>query len=181
MVLRLVDVHAFTGGPQDDSARADDVGDVDGLLAALQGVLSGFGIVGGVATVDRHGMLPETRRDELGDNSLAIENLLCLLGFLHDLVVGDIHAGHRVIVVELHALKAELLDQLELLRSGHGLSHRGSEYVGPFVDVPRAEGEPENRLACHLCLLCQSNRIPAEGAFLQNLRSASSAAPSASS
>ena len=92
---------------------ADGVGDVDGPLGALDGVFAIAGAVGGEAAVDRLGMLPQARGDELAEEPLAVEHLLDLGDPFHRL--REIEVGrHDVVIVELHAVEAELLVFLDL-------------------------------------------------------------------
>ena len=145
-ILGFADVGAFTGEPQHDVLGAEGLGDIDGALAALDGVFAALRAVVGVAAVDGVGVEPHARRDELGGQPFAVEDLLELLGLLDDLSGGHLevaHARHGVVVVELDAVEADLLVAGELLGEGHGLADFGPERIGAFVDVPGTKRESE--------------------------------------
>ena len=142
-ILGLADVGAFARQPQDDVLAADGVGDVDGALAALDGVLALGGAVGGVGAVDGLAVFPQARGDELAEEPLAVEDLLDLGRRLHErLRVGvDLVGRHDVVVVELDAVEAELLVLADLGGEGDFLADGRAEGVGAGADVPGAEGE----------------------------------------
>src|SRR5207244_1364297 len=117
-----------------------EVGDVHRPLRALDGVLALGGAVGGVAAVDGARVLPEPRGDELAEESLAFEHLLYLLCPLLGASGVEVGPAH-VVVVELHAVEAELLVLADLGGELDLAAHRRPERVGPRADVPGAEGE----------------------------------------
>ena len=53
-----------------------------------------------------------------------------------------INLRHRIVIVKLHALEAELFVNLQLLRELHARPNRRAERIGAFVNVPRTEREP---------------------------------------
>jgi hypothetical protein len=81
--------------------------------------------------------------------AFAVQHPARLPGFLDHPLVGYVHAGHRVVVVELHRLETQLLVQLQLLGELDRLAYRGPEHVGPLVDVPGPEGKTELSFAGH--------------------------------
>src|SRR5262249_27092461 len=85
-------------------------------------------------------MLPQARRDELAEQALAFEDFLDLRsaseGFGRRQVGLD-----NIIVVELHAVEAEVLVLAALGRKGDLLAHRRPKGVGAHADVPGTERE----------------------------------------
>src|SRR5262249_38428036 len=78
-----------------------------------------------------------------GEQAFAVEDLFQLGSGLGDrLRVGVDQVGrHSVVVVELHAVEAELLVLAELAGEGQLLANRRPERVGAGADVPGTEGE----------------------------------------
>ena len=146
-VLGFADVGSLAGQPQNDVAAAHAAGDVHGALRPVDGVLAFGRAVGGVAAVDGAGMLPEARGQELAEQALVVEYLLNL-GDAALRFSGREFGGDYVVVVELHAVEAELLVFADLGREGDLGANRRAERVGAGADVPGAEGETVSSGRC---------------------------------
>src|SRR5207248_8235457 len=96
--------------------------------------------VGRVAAVDGLGVLPQPGRDEFAEQALAVEQFLDLGSAA--LAARRVKVGlDHVVVVELHAVEAELLVLAHLGGEGDLLARRRAERIGAGADVPGAEGE----------------------------------------
>src|SRR5438552_2229302 len=82
------------------------------------------------------------RRHELAAQPLAVEQLLGLRRRLLDAGRVLVDLRHRIIIVELHAVEAELLVLADFRRKRHLLAHRRAERISPHADVPGAKREP---------------------------------------
>ena len=141
-VLGLADVGAFARQPEDDGLAIEGAGDVDAFPGAVPGVIAVGGAVGGVGAIDGLAGEPEARSDEFRGETLVGEHGLHLRRLLQDRVRGEsVHAGHHVVVMELHALEAQRSVEGEFFLVGKGRAHLGAEGISALADVPGAKGE----------------------------------------
>ena len=135
-ILRLADVCTFAREPEDDQLGAEDVGDVDGFLEAVFRICAGLGIIGCEAAVNSFGIKPEARRDELCIKACAVELFTEFFGnggYLRGSLAIDF--GDGVIVMELDAVKAELLEKRKLFIKRERFSDVWTKRIRAFVDV----------------------------------------------
>ncbi len=66
------------------------------------------------------------------------------LGFSNDLFrVEIVHARHRIVIVELNAVKTQLLIGLQLFVEGNTFADSRTERIRTFMNVPRTKRESE--------------------------------------
>src|SRR5262249_21263132 len=97
--------------------------------------------------VDGLRVFPEARGHELGEQALAVEDLLQLRGALLERRRVLVDVRHGVVVVKLHAVEAEFPVLAQLGGEGDLLADLGAERVAAGADVPGAEGEAVGALA----------------------------------
>ena len=85
-------------------------------------------------------MFPKPRGDKLAEEPFVSEHLLDLGDPLHRLRVVEI-GRHDVVIVKLHAIKAELLVLANLGGKLHVLADLGAERIAARRDIPGAEGK----------------------------------------
>src|SRR5438105_3873424 len=86
-------------------------------------------------------MFPQARGDELGEETLAVEDLLEPAGSLLERRRVLVDVGHGVVIMELNAVEAEFFVLAQLGGEAHFLAHLGAERVAAGADVPGAKGE----------------------------------------
>ena len=127
-VFRLADVGAFARQPEHDVAAAERVGDVDGSLRALDGVagartalldVNAPSIVLGCS----HSRGATNSQNRPSPSSIFLTRAAAFWSGGRVLV--DLR--HDVVVVELHAVEAELLVFAHLGGEGHFLADLGTE------------------------------------------------------
>ncbi len=91
-------------------------------------------------------VFPEARRDELAEQTFAVEHLFdfrdAFAGLL-DVPVG----GNHVVIVKLHAVKAEFLVFAQFQGEFDVGPNHGAERVGALADIPRPKSEAVGALA----------------------------------
>ena len=136
---------AFTGQPQLDLVGAECLGDIAGAAGTPLGEFAVFLAGSGEAAVIRALVEPQTRSDELCEQTVLVEHRLDVLGVVDDLLLGHVvHVGNCVVVMELHAGQADLGIFLHFLFQRNALAMAGAKGLVALMDVPRACGEAES-------------------------------------
>ena len=144
-VLAFSTQGAFTGQPQLDLVGAECLGDVAGAAGTPLGEFAVFLAGSGEAAVIRALVEPQTRSDELCEQTVLVEHRLDVLGVVDDLLLGHVvHVGNCVVVMELHAGQADLGIFLHFLFQRNALAMAGAKGLVSLMDVPRACGEAES-------------------------------------
>ena len=151
-VLGLSTQGAFTSQPQNDVLSAHSVSDVDGALCTPHSELVVFLGVGGEAAVGGVGIHPQTRSDELSNQTVLVQGSLHVLSIINDLLLGHVvHIGHCVVIVELNAGHTDLCELLKLCLHVNGRTNAGAESLYAFVTVPGACSKLKSRH--NICIL----------------------------
>ena len=128
-----------------DLVRAKRLSDVAGAAGTPLGEFAVFLAGSGEAAVIRALVEPQTRSDELCEQTVLVEHRLDVLGVVDDLLLGHVvHVGNCVVVMELHAGQADLGIFLHFLFQRNALAMAGAKGLVSLMDVPRACGEAES-------------------------------------
>ena len=143
-VLALGAERAFTSQPQLDLVGAQSLGDVAGAACTPLRELAVFLQGRGEAAVIRAFVEPQTRCDELSEQTVLVQRRLDVLCIVNDLLLGHVvHVGNSVVVMELHAGQTDLGILLHFLFQGDALAVTRTKGLVALVNVPRTGGKAE--------------------------------------